>query len=239
MKKEDENIDIVPGREYKILQNRSRFSYGVDAILLSEFTKAKGTVVDLGTGTGIIPIRLVDEKRVDKIYGVEIQSEVANMAARSVKLNSLEEKIEIIDKDLKSVHDIFGPESIDVVVTNPPYMKKDAGVVNKDDNFAISRHEIKCDLEDILELSKYILKPLGSLFMVHRMERLVDIFYNFRKYNIEPKRVRFVQSNINSKPHLVLVEGRKGAGEDLKIEKSLIIYDEEGNYTEELLKIYE
>lgn len=233
----NERIDIIPGTNYKIIQNKEKFSYGMDAILLSSFVKAKGVVVDLGTGTGIIPLRIYNEENVDIIYGVEIQEEVVNMAKRSVELNNLQDKIKILNADLKELTKHFKKASVDVVTTNPPYIKKGA-LINPSENFAISRHEIACTIEDIIKISSYLLKPLGKLYMVHRPNRLVDIIYNLRKYNIEPKYIRFVQPKIGKKPNLVLMECVKGGKPDLKFYDPLIVYNDDNTYTDEIFKIY-
>lgn len=238
MKMKSERIDIVPGTNLKIIQDKNSFSYGTDAIFLSDIVKPKGIVVDLGTGSGIIPLRLVNKKGVRKIYGIEIQKKVANLAKRSIHLNNLEDKIEILNMDLKNLDKKFKKHSIDTITCNPPYMKKGDAIVNKDENFAISRHEIYCDLEDILKISNYLLKPLGKFYLVHRPNRLVDIFYTMRKYDIEPKWIRFVQAKIDKKPNLLLIEGVKSGKIDLKFQDPLIVYDGEGNYTKEIYKIY-
>jgi tRNA1Val (adenine37-N6)-methyltransferase len=232
------SMDIVPGTNYKIYQDRGTFSYGTDAIFLSDFAKPRGLVMDLGTGTGIIPLRLIQNKRIQKIYGVEIQESVAEMAKKSIELNDLEDKIEILNIDLKQLHDKFSKHSFDTVVSNPPYMKKGGAIVNNRDNFAISRHEIHCSLEDIIQVSAYLLKPLGKLFLVHRPDRLVDILYLMRQYKLEPKCIRFVQSKIGKKPNLLLIEAVKDAKKDLKYYDPLIVYNEDGTYTDEIYQIY-
>ena len=233
-----ESIDIVPGTDYKIIQNKDRFSYGTDAIFLSSFAKPKGLVIDLGTGTGIIPLRLVDKGKTEKIYGVEIQAEVAKLAKNSIGLNNLDDKIKILNMDLKDLPTKFGKNSIDVITSNPPYMKEGGAIINSDENFAISRHEIKCNLNDIIKTTNYLLKPLGKFYLVHRPDRLVDILYTMRKYNIEPKYIRFVQPKINKKPNLILIEGVKDGKPDLKFYDPLIVYNEDGSYTEEIYEIY-
>ena len=164
----DIRIDIVPGSEYKIYQNKGKFSYGVDAIILSNFAKAKGIIMDLGTGTGIIPLRIVDNQDARKIYGVEIQKDVADLAKKSIELNQLEDRIEILNMDLKSLPEKFSKASIDTIISNPPYMKNGSALVNPEENFAISRHEIACTFEDIISVSSYLLQPLGKIFLVHR-----------------------------------------------------------------------
>lgn len=232
------SIDIVPGTDYKIYQNRGNFSYGTDAIFLSHFAKASGLVMDLGTGTGIIPLRLIGNKKIKKIYGIEIQKEVAEMANKSIVMNNLEEKIEILNIDLKEIGDHFLKHTFDTVVSNPPYMKKGGAIVNSDDNFAISRHEIYCNLEDIIRISDYLLRPLGKIFLVHRPDRLVDILCLMRQYKIEPKYIKFVQSKIRKKPNLLLIEGVKHGKVELKYYDPLIVYNEDGTYTDEIYKIY-
>lgn len=159
----DVRIDIVPGSQYRILQNKRKFSYGIDAIILSDFAQARGLVMDLGTGTGIIPIRLADGKDIKKIYGVEIQGDVAELAKESVKLNKLEEKIQILNMDLKDLRDRFSKASFDTIISNPPYMKTGSAILNEEENFALSRHEIACSFEDIISVSDYLLKPLGKI----------------------------------------------------------------------------
>ena len=233
-----ERIDIVPGTNYKIIQNKSNFSYGTDAIFLSDFTKPKGLIMDLGTGTGIIPLRLIDKGSIDTIYGVEIQEEVVNLAQMSIELNGLEDKIKILHMDIKELNKKFGKNTFDVVTTNPPYMKTGGAIINADENFAISRHEIACNLEDIVKTAYYLLKPLGKFYMVHRPDRLVDILYTMRQYKIEPKYIRFVQPKINKKPNLLLIEGLKDGKKDLKFYDPLIVYNEDGTYTDEIYKIY-
>ncbi len=238
MLKENERIDIIPGSDLKIIQNKDKFSYGTDAIFLSHFAKGKGIVMDLGTGTGIIPLRLYAMDKVDIIYGVELQEEVAEMAQRSIELNNLEDKIKILNMNLKELPTKFGKNTIDAITTNPPYMKAGGAIVNGEENFAISRHEIACTLEDIIKVSEYLLKPLGKFYMVHRPDRLVDIIYLLRKYKIEPKYIRFVQPKLTKKPNLILIEGVKSGKPDLKFYDPLIVYNEDGTYTDEIYKIY-
>ena len=233
-----ERIDKVPGTEYEIIQNRGMFSYGVDAILLSSFAKPKGVVVDLGTGTGIIPLRLVDRNNIKKIYGVEIQDEVADMAKRSVLLNSLDERIEILHMDLRELTKILPKASVDVITCNPPYMKTGGAIINDNENFALSRHEIKGSLEDILKVCAYLLKPAGKLYMVHRPNRLVDVLHYMRENKIEPKYIRFVHPKKSKNTNLFLVEGHKDARRDFKILDPLYIYNEDGSYTDEIYEIY-
>jgi tRNA1Val (adenine37-N6)-methyltransferase len=233
-----ERIDIVPGTNYKIIQNKNRFSYGTDAIFLSNFAKPNGIIMDLGTGTGIIPLRLLDRGKVKLIYGVEIQEEVANLASRSIELNNLQDRIKILHMDLKDLPKYFEKCTFDVITSNPPYMKAGGALVNPDENYAISRHEIACNLEDILRITSYLLKPLGKFYMVHRPDRLVDIICLMRQYKLEPKTIRFVQPKICKKPNLLLIEGLKFGKPDLKFHNPLIVYNNDGSYTDEIYEIY-
>lgn len=235
---ENTKIDIVPGTNYKIKQNKKSFSYGTDAIFISDFSKPKGRVVDLGTGTGIIPLRIANNPQVDKIYGIEIQDQVAKLAQENIQMNKLNNKIEILNMDLKNLGQVFAKSSIDTVITNPPYMKAGGALINSQENFALSRHEIACRLEDILSISSYLLKPLGKFYLVHRPDRLVDIIYNMRKYKIEAKYIRLVQAKVNKKPNLVLIEGVREGKPDLKFHDPLIVYNEDGSYRDEIYEIY-
>ena len=234
-----ERIDIVPGTQHKIIQNREMFSYGIDAILLSDFAKAKGIVVDLGTGTGIIPLRLVNREGIDKIYGVEIQRQVAEIAQRNIDLNDLSEKIEILNTDLKDLPEIFPKGSVDTIITNPPYMKAGGAVVNDKENYAISRHEIKTTLEEIIKTSSYLLKQHGKFYIVHRPNRLVDVLCSLRENGIEPKYIKWVYPKIDKPSNLFLLEGVKGGKRDFKYRKPLVVYRGDGEYTDELLEIYD
>ena len=239
--KENERIDDLEFEDLKIIQNTKGFCFGIDSVLLSDFAKnikKNSTIVDLGTGTGIISILLSKKTEAKKIYGIELQEEVCDMASRSVLLNNLQDKIEIINKNIKNISDTLGINVCDVVVTNPPYKKYGTGLLNENDSKIISRHEKECTLEDVIKQSFKILKDKGLFFMVHRPDRLVDIIYLMRKYKIEPKEIRIVYSNIKSKAVLVLIKGIKNAGEELKVLSPLYIYNEDGTYTDEVLKIY-
>ena len=239
--KKDERIDDLEFKNLKIIQNNNGFCFGIDSILLSDFAKnlkKNANVLDLGTGTGIIATLLCGKTNLKKVIGVEVQEEVYDMAKRSIILNNLENKFEIINENIKNIENILPKNTFDVVVSNPPYKKANTGIYNEDKRKLISRHEIEASLEDFIYVAKNMLKSQGELYLVHRPERLVDILYIMRKYKIEPKILRFVFSTSKDLPKLVLIKGVKNANPFLKIEKNLYIYDENKEYTDEIKKIY-
>lgn len=237
----NEKIEDLQFKNLKIIQNKKGFCFGIDSILLSDFAKEikpNTKVLDLGTGTGIIATLLCKKTELKEIIGVEIQKEVYEMAQKSIQLNQLENKFKIINEDILNLNKIFEKNIFDAIVTNPPYKKKDTGIKNEEEKKIISRHETTANLEDFIKISKDLLKDKGEFYMVHRTDRLVDILSIMRAYKIEPKIMRFVYSNKNSEPKLLLIKGVKNAKPFLKVEKNLYIYNEEGKYTEEILKIY-
>ena len=239
--KENERIDDLEFKNLKIIQNKEGFCFGIDSVILSDFAKniKKGArVLDLGTGTGIISILLCGKTDLSNVIGVEIQKEVAEMADRSCKLNDLKNRFKVINENILNLKNIYDKQSFDVIVTNPPYKEKDKGIINENEKKIISRHEITATLEDFIKVSSDLLKDKGELYMVHRPERLVDILYILRNNKIEPKILKMVYSNINKEPKLILIKGIKNAKPFLKIENNLYIYDENGNYTDDILKIY-
>ncbi|MEI3391787.1 MAG: tRNA1(Val) (adenine(37)-N6)-methyltransferase [Clostridia bacterium] len=239
--KENERIDDLEFKNLKIIQNKDGFCFGIDSILLTDFAKnikQNSKVIDLGTGTGIIPILLYGKTKNTKFVGVEIQPEVAEMADRSVKLNLLENNIEILNTNILELSKIYNRGSFDVVTTNPPYKKINTGVINENNKKLISRHEITASLEDFIRTASFLLKDLGEFYMVHRPDRLVDIFYEMRKNKIEPKKIKFIYPNKNKKTNLVLIKGIKNGKQFLEFENNLYVYNEDGNYTNEILKIY-
>ena len=239
--KENERIDDLEFNELKIIQNKNGFCFGIDSVLLADYAKnlkKNSEVIDIGTGTGIIGILLCAKSQLKHITGIEIQKEVAEMATRSVKLNKLENKFDIENINIKDVFNIINPNTIDAVVTNPPYMRLNTGAKNIENSKLISRHEIECNLEDIVKISYKLLKSNGEFYMVHRMDRIVDILFLLRKYRLEPKIIQFVQPKISKEPNLILIKAIKDAGNGLTIEKPLVVYDDNGNYTDEVLKIY-
>lgn len=239
--KNNERIDDLQFKDLKIIQNNQGFCFGIDAILLSDFAKdmkKSELVVDLCTGTGVIPILLAGKTEAKKIIGVEIQEECADMAKRSVALNNLENRVEIINVDLKLLKNVIPSATVDVVTVNPPYMKKGTGVINEKNAIIISKHEVSCTLEDVIKEAARLLKFNGEFYMIHKSERIADVFCTMRKYKIEPKRVRFVYPQVDKPSNLVLVEGTRSGKEFLKHEKPLIVYKENKEYTDEIYKIY-
>ena len=235
-----ERIDDLEYKDLKIIQNKEGFCFGIDSILLVDFAKTvkNSNIIDLGTGTGIIPILLSGKTTNNLFLGVEIQQDIANIAKRSVELNNLEKQIKILNLNILELTDIYKKGSFDVVISNPPYKRVNTGIVNENDKKQISRHEITASLEDFIKVSSYLLKDFGEFYMVHRPDRLVDIFSIMRNNKIEPKKIKFVYPNKNKKANLVLIKGVKCANPFLEFENNLYIYNNDGNYTEDILKIY-
>lgn len=238
--KENERIDDLQRNNYKIIQDPDRFCFGMDAVLLSGFARAKEgeKVLDLGTGTGIIPILMSAKTKAGHMTGLEIQPDSADMAARSVKLNGLEEKIEIVNGDIKEAVSLFGAASFDVVTCNPPYMTEHHGLTNPEAPKAIARHELLCSLEDVISQSSKLLRPGGNFYMVHRPFRLADIIVFMRQYKLEPKRMKLVHPFVDKEPNMVLLEANRGGKARMTVEKPLIVYKEPGVYTDEIYDIY-
>lgn len=238
---ENERIDDLEYKNLKIVQDKDGFCFGIDSVLLSDFAKeirSKSIVLDLGTGNGVLGILLCGKTNLSKIYGVEIQEDIANIAQKSINLNKLNNRFEIINDNIKNLNSYFKNDSIDAIISNPPYKKDNSGLKNESQKKLIARHEITANLEDFISVSSKLLKSNGSLYMVHRPERLADLFYLLKKYKLEPKKLRFVQSFTNSKPKFFLIKATKNANSFLNIEQPLIIYNSDGSYTDELLKIY-
>lgn len=238
--KPGERIDDLQIKGYRIIQDPERFCFGMDAVLLSSFANVKQgeEVLDLGTGTGILPILLAAKTDGKRYAGLEIQEESADMARRSVILNQLEDRIEIRTGDIKEAATEFGSVSFHVITTNPPYMQDQHGLMNPESAKAIARHEVLCSLDDILRESARLLRPKGRFYMVHRPFRLAEIMDGMRKYGIEPKRMQFVYPYIDKEPNMVLIEGMRGANARMRVEPPLIVYEKDGSYTKELLKCY-
>ena len=238
--KPGERLDDLQIKGYEIIQSPGRFCFGMDAVLLSSFAKVKKNeeALDLGTGTGILPILLEAKNEGARYAGLEIQEESADMARRSVLHNKLDRKISIVTGDIKEASKIFGAASFHVITTNPPYMIGQHGISNPSDAKAIARHEVLCTLDDILRESARLLKPKGRFYMVHRPFRLAEILGKMSAYGIEPKRMQLVYPYVDKEPNMVLIEGMRGAKPRMTVEKPLIVYVEDGEYSEELLKMY-
>ncbi len=237
--KEDETLDDLQNGYY-IIQKENAFRFGVDAVLLSDFAQVKKTdnVLELGTGTGVISILLYAKKKPQSLTAIEISEEMAEMANRSIKYNNLTDYINIIHMDLKEAPGLLGKGKYNAVVTNPPYIKADSGIISPHEAQASARFEINCTLSDVIDVSFELLIPGGRFSMVHRTDRLVDILYIMRNKGLEPKRIRFVHSSPSKRPHLLLIEGVRGGKPDLKFMEPLYIYDVNGNYSNEIFNIY-
>lgn len=238
--KENERIDDLQLSGLKMIQNSKAFCFGMDAVLLSGFTKAKpgDSVLDLGTGTGIIPILLSAKTQAGKLIGLEIQPESAEMAGRSVALNALSERVQIVTGDIREARMLFGASVFDVVTCNPPYMIADHGIPNPADEKTIARHEVLCTLEDVVSQASAVLKPGGHFYLVHRPFRLAEIITKMCAHRLEPKRMRLVYPYADKEPVMVLLEGVRGGRPRMTVEKPLIIYREPGVYSEELRRDY-
>lgn len=237
----DERIDDLEFNNLKIIQNKNFFCFGIDSVLISNFcakNKSASNAVDIGSGSGIISILIASKTRIKHIYGIEIQNEVAEMSKRSIELNHLEDKIEILNIDLKDATKYINPNSIDCVVTNPPYMKNGTGAKNENKQKIIARHEVETTLSEILNISYKLLKDKGEFFMIHRVDRLVDILSEMRAQRLEPKEIQFVHPYVNKSPNLVMLRAVKNGGRELKVLDPLVVYNNNGEYTDEILKIY-
>ena len=238
--KEGERLDDLHRNGFQIIQNKEKFCFGMDAVLRSGFAKVKEgeKVLDIGTGTGIIPILLAAKTPGQHFTGLEIQPESADMARRSVALNHLEEKISIVEGDVREADQLFSAASFDVITSNPPYMTGSHGLVNPDMPKAIARHEICCTLEDLVSQTEKLLRPGGRFFMVHRPFRLAEIMTVLTAHHLEPKRMRLVYPFVDKEPNMVLLECIRGGKPRITVEKPLIVYKEPGVYQDEIYTIY-
>ena len=238
--KENERLDELQRNGYRIIQNPEKFCFGMDAVLLSGFARAKegDKVLDLGTGTGIIPILMEAKTKAFHLTGLEIQEESADIARRSVALNGMEERIRIVQGDIKESGTLFGAASFDVVTCNPPYMIGQHGLTNPEAPKAIARHEILCTLEDVIGQTAKLLCPGGNFFLVHRPFRLAEIMVLLCRYKLEPKRMRLVYPFADKEPNMVLIEAKRGGKPRMTVEKPLIVYKEPGIYMPEIYEIY-
>lgn len=238
--KDEERLDDLQRNGYQIIQKKDGFCFGMDAVLLSGFAAVKPgeKAVDLGTGTGIIPILLEAKYEGEHYTGLEIQDEVAEMAARSVALNHLEEKVSIVKGDIKEASRLFGAASFDVVTSNPPYMNDAHGLKNPDLPKAIARHEVLCTLDDVVREAAKLLRPGGRFYMVHRPHRLIEIITALTKYKLEPKRMKMVHPFVDKEANMVLIEAVRGGKSMIKVEAPIVVYREPGVYTQEIYDIY-
>lgn len=237
---EDERIDDLQCKGYRLIQKPKGFCFGVDAVLLSDFARVKKgqKVLDLCTGSGVIPILLAAKTQGSRFTGLELQEEYADMADRSVTLNQLEDKVNITCGDVKDVKKLFAPASFQVVTVNPPYMTERHGLTNLYEPKTIARHEVALSLKDVVAAAGYILPQNGSFFMIHKPFRLAEIFMVMKEYHIEPKRMRLVHPYIDKEPTMVLIEGLKGGRERITVEPPLVIYKEPNLYSDEIYQIY-
>ena len=235
-----ERIDDLQRAGLKIIQDPERFCFGMDAVLLSHFAQALpgSKVLDLGTGTGIIPILMSTLSEAAHLTGLEIQEESADMAERSIRLNGLGDRVSVVKGDIKEAGSLFSRASFDVITSNPPYLQGDHGIVNPSDAKAIARHEMLCTLEDVVNAAKILLKPGGHFYMVHRPFRLSEIMNVMHGYGLEPKRMRLVYPMADKEPNMVLIEGIRGANMRINVEKPLILQNPDGSYTDEVKEWY-
>ncbi|MCC8104874.1 MAG: tRNA1(Val) (adenine(37)-N6)-methyltransferase [Clostridiales bacterium] len=238
--KDGEHIDDLSRSGLRIIQSEHLFRFGMDAVLLSGFAKVKegGRSLDLGTGTGIIPILMTAKTPGRHFTGLEISALSADMASRSVALNELTDKVAIIKGDIKEADALFAPASFDTITSNPPYLQGSHGLLNPDPEKAAARHEVYCTLEDVVRAAAVLLVPGGHFYMVHRPFRLAEIICTLSQYGLEPKRMRLVYPYIDKEPNMVLIEAVRGGRARMTVEKPLIVYERPGVYSREIIEIY-
>jgi tRNA1Val (adenine37-N6)-methyltransferase len=222
----NEIIEDLGEQGLKIIQASDSYRFSVDSILLLNFIRVKNyeKIIDLGTGSGIIPLLLFGKRKGLSIYGVEIQKDLADMARRSVGLNNLQDHITIIQEDFRNLKNIFKNQEFEIVVSNPPYISLGQGKINPSSSRAIARHEIKGDLEDIVSISSYLLKNKGRIYLIYRSAKLIKLILTLKKYSIEPKVIKFIHPRQGENANLVLLEGIKRGKEELKIENPIFQY---------------
>ncbi|WP_454052177.1 tRNA1(Val) (adenine(37)-N6)-methyltransferase [Clostridium sp. Marseille-Q7071] len=238
--KDNETLDDLQLKGIHVIQKKEGFRFGVDAVLLANFSKVKRShrVIDLCSGTGIIPFILSGKTECNSIMGIEIQEEFVEMANRSIVYNKLQDRVSFINGDLTDIKLLKTIPKADVITVNPPYKLYNSGIINVNDKNAIARHEICCKLEDVIIACRILLKDNGRMFMVHRPDRLIDIVTLMRKHKIEPKRIRMVHPSPGKAPNIVLIEGQRDGGAFLKWDEPLNVHTEDGGYSEEIIKMY-
>ncbi len=233
--------DLVYFKDIKIVQNKDYFNFSLDSVLLPNFveiTRKTKKILDMCTGNAPIPL-ILSTKTDAKIYGVELQKEVYDLAKETIKINNLENQIELINDNIKNLKKIFDTETFDIITCNPPYFKKkNDSIINENKIKSIARHELEMELEDVMIISKALLKNEGSLVLVHRTDRLIEIIELMKKHNIEPKRMRLIYPKVNAESNLVLIDGRKNGKEGLKILPPLYIHNDDSSYTSEVLEMF-
>ena len=233
--------DLVYFKNIKIVQDKDYFNFSLDSVLLPNFvdiTKKTKMILDMCTGNAPIPL-ILSTKTDAKIYAVELQREIYNLAKETIKINKLDNQIVLINNNIKNLKKIFNTETFDIITCNPPYFKKkEDSIINENIVKSIARHEIEMELEDVMLISKALLKNEGSLVLVHRTERLIEIIELMRKHNIEPKRMRLIYPKINTESNLVLIDGRKNGKKGLKILPPLYIHNNDNSYTKEVLEMF-
>jgi tRNA1Val (adenine37-N6)-methyltransferase len=236
----DERLDDLQVNNLKIIQNPKFFCFGIDAVLLSDFVTVKknGIVLDLGTGTGIIPILLSAKSKASKIIGLEIQQQSYNMAKRSILYNNLESRVEVVLGDIKEACNIFKGKRFDTIVSNPPYIANNEGLINDIKQKSIARHEILCTLKDIIKCSSTLLNSNGSFYMIHKPHRITDIIDTMREYKIELKTIRFISAYADNEPKMVLIHGVRNGNSGVRVLPTLVIYNKDGTLTNEVQEIY-
>ena len=246
--RKNERIDDLGINDLKIIQNKEYFCFGTDSVLLANFVKSENSnnvILDLCSGSGVIPIILSAKKKYKKIFGVELQSEMYDLFDRNIKINNLEDSIISINENIKNIKDIrkkitsiMEKDKIDIITCNPPYKEIGTGLTTNHDVKTIAKCEVMCNLEDIFITSSKLLGKGGKLYLVHKPERLSDLIYFGRKYNLEAKEIRFVYPKINKKPSIVLISYRKDGGNETKVLEPLIEYNDDMSYTDEIYRIY-
>ena len=235
-----ERLDDLQREGYYLIQNPSRFCFGMDAVLLGAFaiTRQGEKILDLCSGNGIVPMLLCARNKTISVTGLEIDEYAVDMARRSALYNGLTQRTAFIQGDIREARDFISPASFHAVTVNPPYMKGGSGLINPSDVLASARHEILCNLDDVTAAASYALKSSGRLYMVHRPGRLAEIIQSLSRHHLEVKRMQLVYPYIDKEPNMVLLEARKGGNPGMVVEKPLIVYQEPGVYTAEVLELY-